>query len=558
LIRGGTVVDGTGAAPFAADVRVKSGLIAEVGPSLKADGEKIIDASGAYVTPGFVDNHTHLDGAMFWSPDLDPLPGFGTTTAVMGNCGVTMAPLSDAMRPEVIDLFCYLEDLPVGAFENEVPWGWGTSFGDYRRAAQASPTSINLEGYAGHISMRATVMGEAAWERAATAEETARMAAMLEESMRNGALGFSTNLMDNDRRHRPVPTRLAEDSEFDALYAAMAMHPGGVAQIESRFAEPQHHANDMTRMAGIAKPHGVRSIWLTMATSAFHPQQVKDGFVLHNSLRESGADFWPTFQHKPFALFLNFDHSLFFEWMPAWHDMMYSPKETRANLLSDPEWRARARDSMDHHKGPPGYPFERPDVVMLSYSETGAGPIGVSLGQYARERNQHPSDALADWLIPNGLGSILSVAGDQIDEDAVVRLIRDPHTVAAPNDTGAHLQLFEAAGQLIYLLTHYVRDAGKLSIQEAVHAITGKQTAFFGLSDRGVIAPGRTADINVFALDEIRLNPEEKAYDVPGGSWRFVRKPAGFRTTMVRGIPTFEHGKATGARPGRAFGGRSS
>jgi N-acyl-D-aspartate/D-glutamate deacylase len=139
----------------------------------------------------------------------------------------------------------------------------------------------------------------------------------------------------------------------------------------------------------------------------------------------------------------------------------------------------------------------------------------------------------------------------------VVRLIRDPHTVACPNDTGAHLQLFEAAGQLIYLLTHYVRDTGLLSVEEAVHAITGKQTAFFGLNDRGVIAPGRAADINVFALDEISLMPEEKAYDVPGGGWRFVRKPAGFRTTMVRGVPTFADGKSTGARPGRAFAGRS-
>ncbi len=556
LIRGGTVVDGTGAKGFAADVRVQGGLIAEVGPNLKPDGETVIDAWGAYVTPGFIDNHTHLDGAMFWSPDLDPIPGFGTTTAVMGNCGVTMAPLSDAMRHEVIDLFCYLEDLPLSAFEEKVPWGWGTSFGAYRKAAATSPTSINLEGYAGHISLRATVMGEAAWERAATADETARMAVMLDESMRNGALGFSTNLMDNDRHHRPVPTRLADDAEFDALFRTTAGYPGGIAQIESRFAEPQHHANDMRRMAGLAKPHAMRSLWLTLATSAFHPQQVKDGLALHDTLRGEGADFWPTFQHKPFALFLNFDHSLFFEWMPAWHDMMYAPKDTRAGMLSDPEWRAKARDSMDHHKGPPGYPFERPDVVMLSYSETGAGPTDRSLGQYAREREQHPSDALADWLMVNGLGSILSVSGDQIDEDTVVRLIRDPHTVACPNDTGAHLQLFEAAGQLIYLLTHYVRDTGKLSIEEAVHAITGKQTAFFGLNDRGVIAPGRAADINIFALDEIRLNPEEKAYDVPGGSWRFVRKPAGFRTTMVRGVPIFADGRATGARPGRAFCGR--
>ena len=140
----------------------------------------------------------------------------------------------------------------------------------------------------------------------------------------------------------------------------------------------------------------------------------------------------------------------------------------------------------------------------------------------------------------------------------MIRLIRDPHTVACPNDTGAHLQLFEAAGQLLYLLTHYVRDTGKLGIAEAVHAITGKQAAFFGMQDRGVVAPGRAADLNVFALDEIALEPEEKAYDVPGGSWRFVRKPAGFRATLVNGVPIFEGGRATGARPGRAFASRAA
>jgi N-acyl-D-aspartate/D-glutamate deacylase len=552
------VVDGTGAAPFAADVRVKGGKIADIGPGLSPAGERIIDAAGAFVTPGFIDNHTHLDGAMFWDPDLAPIPGYGTTTAVMGNCGVTMAPLDDAVRHQVLDLFCYLEDLPVAAFEEKLPWGWGQSFQAYRQAAEACPTSINLEGYVGHVSLRASVMGEAAWERPASADEQAKMAAMLSDGMANGALGFSTNLMDNDRQHRPVPSRLADDAEFAALFAAQARHPHGVAQVESRFAEPQHHAGDMERMARLAKPTGGRVIWLNLATSAFHPDQVRDNLALHARLRQGGADFWPTFQHKPFMLFLNFDHSLFFEWMPAWHDMMYSPKETRATLLSDPDWRARARHDMDHHKGPPGYPFERPDVITLATSETGAGPLGISLGQYARARGQHASDALADWLQVNGLGSILSIVGDQVDEDTVIRLIRDPHTVACPNDTGAHLQLFEAAGQLLYLLTHYVRDTGKLGIAEAVHAITGKQAAFFGMQDRGVVAAGRAADLNVFALDEIALEPEEKAYDVPGGSWRFVRKPAGFRATLVNGVPIFEGGRATGARPGRAFASRAA
>jgi N-acyl-D-aspartate/D-glutamate deacylase len=359
--------------------------------------------------------------------------------------------------------------------------------------------------------------------------------------------------MDNDQHHRPVPSRLADDAEFEALFDVLGRYPRAIAQIEARFAEPENFVIDMERMARLAKPRGVRAVWLNLLLMARVPEFIQNGLALHRRIRESGADFWPTFIHKPFAIFLNFDFSLMFEWMPAWHDMMYAPKDHRMAILADPDWRAKAREDMDHHKGPPGYPFERPDIVMLSYSETGAGPVGVSLGEYARELGLHPSDALANWLQANGLGSILSVVGDPLDEATVSQLIRDPHTLACPNDTGAHLQLFEAAGQIVYLLTHFVRDTKQLTIEEAVHSVTGKQAEFFRLDDRGIIAPGRSADLNVFALDEITLHPEEKAFDVPEGTWRFVRKPAGFRATLVKGTPIFQDGKPTGARPGRAF-----
>ena len=553
LVRGGTVIDGTGASPVKAAVRVKGGLIAEIGPNLVPAGERQIDATGAFVTPGFIDSHTHLDGEMWWHPDLDPLPSYGTTTAIMGNCGVTIAPVTDQHRHEVVDLLCYLEDLPKGAFEESVPFRWGTSWADYRRAAQTRPTAIHLEGYAGHATIRVAAMGAAAWERAATPAECERMAALLDEALSNGALGLSTNLMDNDRQHRPVPSKLADDAEFEALLDVMAKHKGTVFQIEGRFAEPQHHVADIERLAKLGGPRGIRAVWLTLPMMARDTTMRANALAMHERLHGEGIDFRPTFMHKPFSVFLNFEHSLMFEWMPAWHDMIYAAKDQREALLKDSAWREKARHSMDHHSGPPGYPFERPDVVILSYSETGAGPIGISLGEFARGRGQHASDAMADWLLVSGLGSIMSLLSDPLDEDSVVKLLRDPRTVGCPNDTGAHLQLFEAGGQNLYLFTRYVRDLKVLSIEEAVHVLTGKHAEFFGLNDRGVIAKGKFGDLNIFALDEIDMPPEEKAYDVPGGSWRFVRKPAGFRATVVRGVPTCVGGKGTGAHPGTVF-----
>ncbi len=553
LVRGGTIVDGTGKPGFKADVRVRDGLIAEVAPSLKPEGEREIDASGALVTPGFIDSHTHLDGEMWWHPDFDPLPSYGTTTAIMGNCGVTIAPVTPEYRHEVVDLLCYLEDLPKNAFDASVPFRWNSSWADYRKAAQGRPTAIHLEGYAGHASIRVAAMGKAAWERTATPEENGRMAALLDEALANGALGLSTNLMDNDRQHRPVPSKIADDAEFEALLDVMARHKGKIFQVEGRFAEPQHHIADVERMARLAGPRGIRAVWLVMPMLARDTEMRANAMAMHERLHAAGIDFRPTFMHKPFSVFLNFEHSLMFEWMPAWHDMIYAPKDMRETLLSDPAWREKARHSMDHHSGPPGYPFERPDVVMLSYSETKAGPVGISLGEYARGRGQHTSDAMADWLLANGLGSIMSLKSDPLDEESVVQLLRDPRTVGCPNDTGAHLQLFEAGGQNLYLFTRYVRDTKQLSIEEAVHVLTGKHAAFFGLNDRGVIAPGKLADLNVFSLDEIDMPPEEKAYDVPGGSWRFVRRPPGIRATIVRGVPTCIAGKPTGAHPGTAF-----
>ena len=188
--------------------------------------------------------------------------------------------------------------------------------------------------------------------------------------------------------------------------------------------------------------------------------------------------------------------------------------------------------------------------MILADSETGAGPLGISLAAYAEQRGLHISDALAEWVLANGVGSLMVGTPEKLDEADIVRAINEPKTLPNLNDSGAHQQLFAAAGEHVYLFSHYVRDAGLLSIEQAVHALTGRPAEFFGLHDRGVIAPGKAADLAVFALDEIELGAEERRYDVPYGTWRLVRRPAGFRATIAGGEPTWLDGRATDARPG--------
>jgi N-acyl-D-aspartate/D-glutamate deacylase len=551
LVRGGTLVDGTGAPAVSADVRVRGGRIAEVGPRLAPDGEPEIDAGGAFVTPGFVESHSHFDGSMWWDPSCDPMPAYGTTTAVIGNCGLTVAPLTAAMRSPMIELFCFIEDLPVPAFEGSVPWSWET-WPEYREAALANPAAMNVGVFVGHQALRTFVMGDDAWTRPATPAERDRMAAILDEALTVGALGFSTTFMDTDRANREVPSRKADDAEFDAMLAVLARHPGTTLQFVPRFLQPEYWTADFDRLAALCAKRGVRGNWAVLRCEARNHEERLERYAHANQWRARGADMWATFSGAPSYVNLHFDRSIMWHGVLAWHELVNGPAADKTRLLADPEWRARARADWDACT----YtlvPIGRPESLMLHHRErqpdAATGGIG-SLAELAEARGVHLSDALADWLLEHGVGSSLRTADQPMEEAAVVELVRDPHTVTGVSDAGAHIQMFNGAGNPTFMLTRYVRDTGVLSIEETVHSFTGKHARCFGLADRGVVEVGRAADLAVFALDELGLQPDERVDDVPGGSWRYTRRPGGFRATVVNGVPTFLDGRVTGARPG--------
>ncbi len=550
LVTGGTVVDGTGAPAFAADVRVRDGLIVEVGPGLVPAGERVVDATGCLVAPGIIDTHTHLEGAMWWNPDVDPLPASGNTSMVFGNCGNSIAPLAGSQRDEIVDLLCFLEDLPVEAMQKLLPWTWET-WGEYAAVLEGLPAAVHFAGYVGHLALRTFVMGDAAWERAATPEEVARMCEVLDEGLAAGALGMSMNCFDRDRTLRPVPGYFADDDEYRALFEVVARHRPATVQVLTFFPDHDRNMADAVRFAAIARDTGVRMQWPGLPINSPDDDRRPDYWALFHRLQAEGADVWPMLAFKPLVPFIGFERSIAFQRVPAWNEVLNGPADAKLATLADPAWRARARDDWDNRTRSSMSRIDRPHELELAISETGAGPLGISLLEHAEATGLHLSDALAEWVLANGVGSQLMGAPEKHNEGDIVRALREERMLPNITDSGAHLQLFAAAGEHVYLLTHYVRDAGLITIEEAIHALTGRVAGFFGLADRGVVEVGKVGDLCVFALDELQLGTEERVFDVPYGTWRFRRTPAGFRATIVAGTPTWIDGAATGARPGR-------
>ncbi len=561
LIRGGTVVDGTSAPAYRADVRLRNGVIVEIAPALEPlPGELVHEAHGCHVAPGFIESHTHFDGTMWWQPDLDPLPGYGVTTVVMGNCGFALAPLPEdpAARAEVVKIFSFFEDIPERPFFENLPWDW-KSWSEYKASLTrrvAVPT--HYASFVGHIAIRLAAMGMEAWQRAATPAEVERMGRDLEDALGAGALGLSTNLMDHDGADRPVPTLHADDDELRALFEILARHPGATLQVVIDTVMRMTAVEALARVERLIGELPIRLQWAGLPTLRWQKEHgiQKPLLEMHERYAREGRDFWTGYAHVPVTTVISFDQSLLFAQSNeyVWHEVVTAVgADAKCALLRDSGWRARARHSWDM-EALPTCPFRRPRPILLDHSANGAGPIGVSLGEFADSQGLHPSDALAEWLLANGVDSTVTAPDWDRDDAMVSRLLKDPHSVGNISDAGAHGQMFCGAGDNIVLFTQFVREQGELSVEEAVHIQTGKLARFFGFGDRGEIAVGKRADLTVFALSELERRPKRKVYDVPDGkggtTWRWTRDPAPVRLTLVDGVATFEAGRATGARPG--------
>ena len=564
LIRNGTVVDGTGAAGFAADVRVHDGVIAEVAPGLTPGAdEAVVDATGCIVSPGFIESHTHFDGAMWWDEELDPLPGYGVTSLIMGNCGFSVAPVSDdeAARREVVGIFSFFEDIPEQPFLKSLPWDW-RSWPEYRDSMVRNvKLPANYAAFCGHIALRLAVMGLEAWDRAATPAEVEQMCALLDEALAAGALGMSTNLFDHDGEDRPVPSLQADDHELQSLMAVISRHPGSTLQVIVDTFRNMTAPDTMRRIAKLSEGMPLRVQWAGLPTLVFQRDMmgIQAPLVeLHEQFKREGRDFWTGYAHIAVTSTLSVQSSLIFAQSNdyVWHEVVTAEGDAaKEAVLRDPDWRARARESWDTKAfefSP--FPEGRAAHLLLMNSDNGVGPTHLTLGEYQEQIGApHPSDAMAEWLLANGLQSTVTMPPFECDRDMVLSLMRDPYSVGNISDAGAHGQMLCGGGENVKLFTDFVRS-GDLTVEEAVYIQTGKLANHFGFHDRGVLQAGKRADLTVFNLDEVQEREMKRVYDVPDGkggfTWRWSRDAAPMRMTMVNGEVTFDGQQSTPARPG--------
>jgi N-acyl-D-aspartate/D-glutamate deacylase len=556
VIRGGSIADGLGGELFEADVAISDGRIVEVGRVL-SKGKEEIDARGRLVTPGFVDLHTHYDGQVTWSQDITPSSQNGVTTAIMGNCGVGFAPCRPADHQRLIQLMEGVEDIPEPVLSAGLPWAW-ESFPDYMDWLSQRAFDMDIGAQLPHAALRVYVMGERGARRdPATSEDNSAMAALAGDAVRAGALGFSTSRTLNHRTSTGdfTPTLKAGEDELTAI--AGAMHRVGRSVLQFVLDQGSIH-EDLPMMLRVAeKTQCPISFSVTQADKA--PRRWRQTLDSINEASARGLSITAQIAARPVGLLLGLELSRNpFQTHPSYRAIAKLPPAERLARLRQPEVRAAILSETPTSTDDPL--FFRPNydkMYLLGDPPDYEQPPENALGAQARRQGRQPEELAYDAMLSDdGRGMLyvpfLNYADGNLD--AVHEMLRDPHSVPGLSDGGAHCGIICDASFPTYLLTHWTRDRSrgeKLSIPFVVAAQSRKTALSVGLYDRGVIAPGYKADVNVIDYDKLHLHPPKVHYDLPVGGRRLLQQVDGYDATIVSGVVTQRGGTATGARPGR-------
>ena len=548
VIRGGTIVDGTGSEPFHADVGIAGDRIVEVGDV--GPGRREIDAEGHAVTPGFVDLHTHLDAQVGWDNDLTSISWHGVTTALLGNCGVTFAPCRPSDREFLAGMMETVEDIPKQAILEGLPWNW-ESYGEYLDSIGARGTAINVAGMVGHCAARFYVMGERAIEEAndyrrgwtplvrPSDEEIQAIADLVGRSVAEGAVGFSTSRMTGHRLPdtRAIPGTFAPRKELRAI--ARAIGKRGIMQMVSGFNEAEEELDllaDEARLTKGALFSGTVEAGIDYFDDRVRAMRVEGLNVASVTVPRSGGgvgglitdNFWQT---------------------PAWNELRSLSFEHRLARIRDADFARRLIDEVKT-QDPTGRSASRwywmGDAAQPRYDHA----LDEDLASVARANGEHPVET---WLRLTDAAdgkALFHMRGFNVDLEGVERLIQTEWIVPCQGDAGAHVSRMIDSGCTSFVLSHWHRERGVYSLAEAIRRMTSMPASFLGLNDRGTIAVGQRADLNVIDVDRVAERQPEIVHDLPTGAARFIQRADGYRATIVNGTVVLENDTLTGERGG--------
>jgi N-acyl-D-aspartate/D-glutamate deacylase len=560
VIRGGTLVDGSGAPAREADVAVDGEKIAAVGTDL-GPARRELDARGRLVTPGWVDIHTHYDGQVTWDPYLTPSGWNGVTTVVMGNCGVGFAPVRPGKQDYLIQLMEGVEDIPGTALAAGIRWEW-ESFPEYLDALERMPRALDVAAQVPHGAVRTYVMGErGAKNEKATPDEIAAMAALVRDALRAGALGFTTSrtILHRAKDGDLVPGTTAGDEELFGIGRALGEVGHGVLEVASDLAP---EGKELGWMRALARETG-RPVTFACLQSPVDPDQWRRLLAVVDEDAKLGGHLTPQVAQRPAGLLLGFETTVNpFLFKPSFQRLLARPRAELRARLADPAVRAAILSEPNPDLS------ALPAIAMLVTNgwhtifplgdppEYEPGPER-SIAALAKQRGCRPEELAYDLMLEREVQGllylpILGYANGNFE--AIREMMLHPRAVFGLSDGGAHCGAICDASMPTFLLTHWVRDrsrGARIPIEQVVASQTRRTAEFYGLCDRGAVQPGLQADLNVIDFERLHIHAPEMVYDLPAGGRRLIQRVAGYHYTVQRGTVTYEGGEPTGALPGR-------